>query len=148
MMRTALTLTTAALALALAAGPALADTDLTGTWTATYTAVSPTNNRGEGPRFQEAEWQLNITDQQGSVFYGETKWRSGTSPDWTTLQVTGNISADGAGRIGMAEIGTQEPYEVHSVIDGLLDGDQIYVDYRSLHTGTSYSAVLEKAATN
>lgn len=146
-MRTALALGTAA-ALALAAVPALADTDLTGSWAASYTAVSPTNSRGEGPRFNQAEWQLTITEQQGNVFYGQTKWRTVNSPDWTTLQVTGNISADGSGRIGIVEIGTEEPYDVHSVIDGLLDGDRIYVDYRSIRSGATYSAVLEKSEAN
>lgn len=143
-MRPFLTLFATAFAFVLNAGALLAETDLTGMWQATYTAVSPTNLRGEGPRFNEAEWRLNVTQQRGNVFYGETKWRSSTSPEWTTLQVTGNISADGEGRIGLVEIGSDDPYQVHSMINGQIKDGQIFVDYRSLRTGTTYSAVLER----
>ena len=44
----------------------------------------------------------------------------------------------------MLETQTEAPYEVTGVIDGLLDGDKIYVDFRSLNRGATYSAVLEK----
>ena len=48
------------------------------------------------------------------MYYGETKWRSTRSPDWTTLQVTGNISADGAGRIGATLNTAIDRYEYDS----------------------------------
>ncbi|MEM8959501.1 MAG: hypothetical protein AAGC86_17000 [Pseudomonadota bacterium] len=139
---------TAAIGLATAL-PAFAETntgqtDVTGTWHGEYTVVVPTNARGDGPRFNEAEWQLHITDQQDNVFYGETKFRRQGSDSWNTRQVTGNLSADGEGRIGMLETRTEPPYEVTGVIDGRLDGDKIYVDFRSLNRGATYSAVLEK----
>lgn len=145
-MRHNLTICTAVLALALTASAGMAEVDLTGTWQATYTAVSPTNLRGEGPRFNQAEWQLEIKEHRGNVFYGQTRWRLSGSQDWSTLQVTGNVSANGDGRIGMLEIGNDDPYPVHSVIDGQLKDGQIVVDYRSLRTGTTYSTVLERTS--
>lgn len=143
---------TAALGLATAV-PALADTnmtgtDLTGTWHGEYTVVVPTNARGEGPRFNQAEWKLEITEQQGNVFYGETNFRRQGSDSWNTRQVTGNISADGEGRIGILEIGTEPPYQVTGMVDGVIDDDKIYVDFRSLNRGATYSAVLERIDAN
>lgn len=135
---------TAALGLAAIAAPALAETDLTGSWHGEYTVVVPTNARGEGPRFNQAEWKLDITEQQGNVFYGETNFRRQGADSWNTRQVTGNISADGEGRIGILEIGTEPPYEVTGVVDGVIDDDKLYVEFRSLTRGSTYSAVLEK----
>lgn len=136
-------LTTLASAL-ICATIASADTDLRGTWTGDYTAVSPTNNNGEGPRFAKAEWRLEITDQQGPVFYGSSSWRPMGSDTWRNYQATGNIRADGSGYVGIMEIGTEPPYAVNSIINGQLDGNKIYVDFRGLNTGVTYSAVLEK----
>lgn len=142
-MKTALTTLASAL---LSATITHADTDLRGTWSGEYTAVSPTNAQGEGPRFAKAEWKLEITDQEDNIFYGISSWRQVGSDTWQSYQATGNLRADGSGYVGIMEIGSEPPYAINSIINGQLDGEKIYVDFRGLNLGVTYSAVLEKAA--
>ncbi|MEM1164475.1 MAG: hypothetical protein AAGJ28_26395, partial [Pseudomonadota bacterium] len=139
------TLATAVIATAFCAGFAFADTvpDLRGTWTGSYTAASPGNANNPSPRFGKAEWQLEITNQEGNAFYGTSSWRY-EGRDWTSYQATGSIREDGSGLVSIVETGEDSPYTVNSVSKGRLDGDKIYVDFQGLILGTSYSTTLEK----
>jgi hypothetical protein len=129
-------------ALAASADPA---TDLLGAWSGEYTAVSPTNSSGAGPRFSNAEIVLEIKEQQGSVFWGEGRWRRQGSEDWAQYEITGNLSADDSGKIGMVESSSDPSFGVNALIDAQLDDEKLYVSVRSLARGTTYSAVLERS---
>ncbi len=130
------------IAFAASADPA---TDMLGAWSGKYTAVSPTNARGAGPRFNNSEVVLTIKEQQGTVFWGEGRWRREGSDDWTWYEITGNLSADGSGKIGMVESSSDPSFSVNALIDAQLDDDKLYVNFRSLSRGTTYSALLERS---
>lgn len=133
-----------AMTVALAASADTA-TDMLGAWSGEYTAVSPTNSSGTGPRFNNAEVVFEIKEQQGTVFWGEGRWRRQGSEDWTRHEITGNLSADGSGKIGMVESSSDPSFSVNALIDGQLEDDKLYVNLRSLSRGTTYSAVLERS---
>jgi hypothetical protein len=130
------------IALAARADPA---SDLLGAWSGVYTAVSPTNASGTGPRFSNAEVVFEIKEQQGTVFWGEGRWRRQGSEDWTRHEITGNLSADGSGKIGMVESESEPSFVVNALIDAQLEDEKLYVNLRSLSRGTTYSAVLERS---
>ena len=132
------------MAIALATSAIASADDLRGVWQGQYTVVSPTNANGPGPRFAEAEWRLDIKEQQGNVFWGESQWRRVGADSWNSAELTGNIMADGSGDIGMVETSPTATSGVNAIIDGRFDGDKIYVDFRSMQRGSSYSAVLER----
>ena len=140
-----MTASAAALASSLALGTtALADTpDLRGTWMGAYTTVQPSHYyKGEQPRFNQAEWVLDIQQQQDNVFWGPSKWRSDSIDVWQEYEVTGAISLDGSGRIGLVET---SPLVIgaNALIDARYEDGKIYADFRSLRNGTTYSTVLE-----
>jgi len=137
----------AALAATLILGTAtLADTtpDLRGTWVGTYTTVQPSHYyKGDTPRFNQAEWVIDIQKQQDNVFWGPSKWRSQSVDEWHEYEVTGAISLDGSGKIGLVET---SPLVIgaNALIDARYEDGKIYADFRSLRNGTAYSTVLER----
>ena len=85
----------AALATSLALGTAaLADTtpDLRGTWVGSYTTVQPSHYyKGDQPRFNQAEWMLDVQMQEDNVFWGPSKWRRDGDTEWNEYEATGTI---------------------------------------------------------
>ncbi len=142
-----MTASAAALTTAIAMGTAaLADTtpDLRGIWAGTYTTVQPSHYyKGDQPRFNQAEWVVDIQQQQGNVFWGPSKWRGDDVDEWQDYEVTGTISLDGSGRIGLVETA---PLIIgaNAVIDARYENGKIFADFRSLRNGTTYSTVLER----
>ncbi len=142
-----MTASAAALTTAIAMGTAaLADTtpDLRGIWAGTYTTVQPSHYyKGDQPRFNQAEWVVDIQQQQGNVFWGPSKWRGDGVEEWQDYEVTGAISLDGSGRIGLVETA---PLIIgaNAVIDARYENGKIFADFRSLRNGTTYSTVLER----
>ncbi len=138
----------AALATSLTLGTAaLADTtpDLRGTWTGSYTTVGPNRTTtGDVPRFNNAEWVLDIQKQQDNVFWGPSKWRSNATQDWRMLDATGTISLDDPTRISIVESSADPDIGVNALIDARYQDGKIYADFRSLRRGTTYSTVLER----
>ncbi|WP_170384794.1 hypothetical protein [Ruegeria atlantica] len=125
---------------------ALADPapDLRGTWVGTYTAVQPTHyQRGNEPRFNQAEWMLDIQIQEDNVFWGPSKWRRDGDTGWNENEATGTISLDGSGRIGITETSPMV-IGANALIDARYEDGKIYADFRSLRNGTTYSTVLER----
>ncbi len=137
----------AALATTLTLGTAaLADAtpDLRGTWMGAYTTVQPSHYyKGDQPRFNQAEWVIDIQQQQDNVFWGPSKWRSDSLDVWQEYEVTGAISLDGSGKIGLVET---SPLIIgaNALIDARYEDGKIYADFRSLRNGTTYSTVLER----
>ncbi|NVO57233.1 hypothetical protein HW561_15680 [Rhodobacteraceae bacterium B1Z28] len=142
-----LTASAAALATSLSLGTAaLADTtpDLRGKWTGTYNTVQPSHYyKGDEPRFNQAEWVVDIQKQEDNVFWGPSKWRSQDNDLWHEYEVTGSISLDGSGKIGIVET---SPLVIgaNALIDAQYKDGMIYADFRSLRNGTTYSVVLER----
>ncbi|WP_037310561.1 hypothetical protein [Ruegeria halocynthiae] len=137
----------AALATSLTLGAAVsADTtpDLRGIWLGTYTTVQPSHfYRGDEPRFNQAEWMLDVQIQEGNVFWGPSKWRREGDTGWNENEATGTISLDGSGAIGIIET---SPLVIgaNALIDARYQDGKIYADFRSLRSGTTYSTVLER----
>ena len=119
--------------------------DMSGTWEGTYTAVSPTNAGGPGPRFRNAEWQIEISAQEDNVFWGQSKWRRSGSDSWTESEITRNLNALGSGAVGMIETSPDPTVGVNALINGQLDGDSLYIDFRGLRAGVTYSTVLHRS---
>ncbi len=138
----------AALATSLTLGTAaLADTspDLRGTWTGTYSKVSPSRTAtGDAPRFHDGEWLLDIQKQQENLFWGPSMWRPNSDADWRVYDATGTISLDGSGTIGLVESSADPEIGVNALVDAKYQDGKIYADFRSLRRGTAYSVVLER----
>ncbi len=118
--------------------------DLRGVWSGTHTVAALPNEHSDGaPRFNESEWVLEIKEQQDNVFWGTSKWSRSSSDRWNEGQVTGTISRDGSGSISMVESRIGEDREVNGLIDATFEDGKIYADFRSLHSGITYSTVLE-----
>jgi len=136
-LATSLTLATSAMAESLP--------DLRGTWTGTYTKVSPSRTAtGDAPRFHQGEWALDIQQQQDNLFWGPSKWRRDASDSWTVFDATGTISLDGSGTIGIVESSADPEIGVNALIDARYQDGKIYADFRSLRRGTTYSTVLQR----
>ncbi len=138
----------AALATSLALGTAaMADTtpDLRGTWTGSYTTVGPNRTTtGDAPRFNSAEWVLDIQKQKDNVFWGPSKWRPNAAQGWRVMDATGTISVDDPTRISIVESSANPEIGVNALIDARYQDGKIYADFRSLRRGTTYSTVLER----
>ena len=125
----------------------MADTmpDLRGTWTGSYTTVGPNRTTtGDVPRFNNAEWVLDIQKQQDNVFWGPSKWRPNASQDWRVMDATGTVSLDDPNRISIVESSANPEIGVNALIDARYEDGKIYADFRSLRRGTTYSTVLER----
>ncbi len=125
----------------------MADTmpDLRGTWTGSYTAVGPNRTTtGDAPRFNNAEWVLDIQKQQDNVFWGPSKWRSNAAQDWRVMDATGTISLDDPNKVNIVESSANPEIGVNALIDARYQDGKIYADFRSLRRGTTYSTVLER----
>ncbi|WP_171125518.1 MULTISPECIES: hypothetical protein [unclassified Ruegeria] len=137
----------AALATTLTLGTAaMADTtpDLRGTWVGTYTTVQPTHmQRGTEPRFNKAEWMLDVQVQEDNVFWGPSLWRRDGDTDWNQNEATGTISLDGSGKIGIVDTSPMV-IGANALIDARCEDGKIFADFRSLRNGTTYSTVLER----
>ncbi|WP_254430594.1 MULTISPECIES: hypothetical protein [unclassified Ruegeria] len=119
--------------------------DLRGTWTGSYTAVGPNRTTtGDIPRFNTAEWVLDIQKQKDNVFWGPSKWRSNATQDWRMLDATGTISLDDPTRISIVESSANPEIGVNALIDARYQDGRIYADFRSVRRGTTYSTVLER----
>ncbi len=138
---------TAALATTLTLGTAaMADTtpDLRGTWVGTYTTVQPTHAQsGSEPRFNQAEWMLDVQVQEDNVFWGPSLWRRDGDTAWNENEATGTISLDGSGKIGIVETSPMV-IGANALIDARYEDGKIFADFRSLRNGTTYSTVLER----
>ena len=123
-----------------------ADTpDLRGTWVGSYTTVGPNRTTtGDAPRFNSAEWVLDIQQQQGNVFWGPSKWRSNSNQDWRVMDATGTISLDDTSRVSIVESSVDPEIGVNALIDARYEDGKIYADFRSLRRGTTCSTVLER----
>lgn len=118
--------------------------DLRGAWVGSYTMVQPSHYyKGDQPRFDQAEWVVDIQQQQDNVFWGPSKSRSQDAGDWQEYEITGAISLDGSGQIGLVET---SPLVIgaNALIDARYENGKIYADFRSLRNGTTYSTVLER----
>ncbi len=137
----------AALATTLTLGTAaMADTtlDLRGTWVGTYTTVQPTHAQsGSEPRFNQAEWMLDVQVQEDNVFWGPSLWRRDGDTAWNENEATGTISLDGSGKIGIVETSPMV-IGANALIDARYEDGKIFADFRSLRNGTTYSTVLER----
>ena len=119
--------------------------DLRGTWVGSYTAVGPNRTTtGDAPRFNSAEWVLDIQQQKDNVFWGPSKWRSSAAGEWRMLDATGTISLDDPSRISIVESSANPEIGVNALIDARYQDGKIYADFRSLRRGTTYSTVLER----
>lgn len=138
-------LTAAAFSFPVAADP-IAPPDLLGSWQGAYQVVSPTNQFGPGPRIDSSEWLLNITTQEGHLFWAESNWRSEGATDWVRNEATGAIAMDGSGEISMLQSAPDPEVGVNAIIDATFVEGALYVRFRSLTTGATYSAILTRQA--
>lgn len=124
--------------------------DLRGVWTGKYLAVSPPRNADPGPRFNNAEWMLEIKEQNENVFWGKSKWRVKGRDEWNEKQATGSVSLKAAGPnlpwVNIVEVSLKPGGGVTGLIDGTLKDGKLYVNFRGLRAGTSFSAVLKKSS--
>ena len=118
--------------------------NLKGKWTAKYLTVSPARDVDPGPRFNNVEWELQIIKQIENVFWGTSKWRVTGRPEWNEDQVTGSVSLVDPSMVKILEMSREPEIRIKGVIDGTLKNDKLYVSFRGMQTGTSFSTILEK----
>ncbi len=122
--------------------------DLRGVWSSTHTVVGLPNENSDGaPRFNQSEWILEIREQEDNVFWGTSSWSRIGSERWNEAQVTGSLKMDGSGDISMLESRGDTTHRVNGLVDATFENGKIYADFRSLHSGITYSAVLERDST-
>lgn len=121
--------------------------DLRGVWTANYLAVAPSNAEHPGPRFNEAEWRVEIKQQKDNVFWGTSRWRLKGQENWNEVETTGSINLKDPNIISIVE---KSPNRrgAKGVVDGTLADGKIYVNFKGVEFGVSFSTVLEKSSGN
>lgn len=121
--------------------------DMRGVWKASYLAVAPSSRANPGPSFDKAEWELEIKEQQENVFWGVSKWRIEGREKWNDVEATGSFDLNDPSKLNMVETAPSEP-GAKGLIDGKLDGDKIYVTFKGIEFGVSFSAILKKSSGN
>lgn len=122
-------------------------TDMRGVWSGTYLAVSPSRENNPGPRFNKAEIVLDIKEQSENAFWGSSKWRVVGRDAWNSSEVTGSISLIDPNAVSILEKSSNPETGVVGLIDGMLKGGKLYINFRGLRAGTAYSTVLERSQT-
>lgn len=145
MIRTVAAYAVACVIAAVLAVPSVASEfpDMRGIWGATYIAVSPSRGDEPGPRFNEAEWRLEIVEQNGNAFWGFSRWRRVGRAEWNTVEATGSLSLGDPGAVVIVE---QAPDGdgVKGLIDGRLIDGRLYISFKGTRFGTTFSTVLDR----
>lgn len=121
--------------------------DMRGVWSGTYLAVSPSRENNPGPRFNKAEIVVDIKEQSENAFWGLSKWRVMGRDDWNSSEVTGSISLIDPSAVSILEKSSNPETGVAGLIDGTLNNGKLYINFRGLRAGTTYSTVLERSRT-
>jgi len=139
---------TGVIAVILALGTSWADasdfTDMRGVWTGKYLAVAPQRDNEPGPRFNDVELKLDIKEQKENVFWGTSTWRIIGRDAWNERQVTGSVSLIDPGAVTINEVLLKPEISITGLINGAVKDGKLFVTFRGLRTGTSFSTVLKK----
>ena len=119
--------------------------DMRGTWSGTYPVAYPVASTGGEPAVQNVEWILRIDQQSDNVFWGQSKWRVMGDVDWNVDETTGSLSLADPSVVHMVEISSDPAIGGKGLMEGKLSDGRLFVTFRGIPSGVSFSAVLERS---
>ena len=88
--------------------------------------------------------ELHATRQEKNLFWAENRWRVDGTQDWVVEAATGTFNVFDPTTLSIVETGPAPEGVNTGLFDGRLKDGKLYLTYRGVGDGVSFSTVLER----
>ena len=120
--------------------------DMRGIWHGTYHAAFPKGHSHHGEERKWIEMELEIYKQEENLIWAENRWRIVGAKQWHREQTTGAFSLNDTSILTIVEIEDAPEIGSTGLFDCKLVHDQLFIMYKGIGNGITFSTVLKKRA--
>lgn len=118
--------------------------DVTGVWSGSYKVAFPESHGHFSGEVKGVRMELHIDKQDDNLFWARNRWRLNEHEEWHVEQATGTFDLHDPTAMSIVEISPNPEYGSTGYFSGRLVDEKMYLTYRGVGRGISFSAVLER----
>jgi hypothetical protein len=118
--------------------------DITGVWAGTYNAAFPKGHGWFAEEKKGIQMELHVVKQDENLIWAENRWKVNELDEWHSEYATGTFNLHDPTTLTIVEKAPNPDYGSTGIFEGKLDGEKMYLTYKDIGGGISFSTVLER----